>query len=656
MDFSGNQFPFAFGAADNSTNNFANGFAPAGINDMPFNGVYGNTHMGVHNYGGAYNAPPQNVSLGHHELTQPIFAGMPTGYHPAAATPQGFPMANGHCNAPLPYGMHPGMMMALQRVQHSAIGFPMAPRHHNAPRFNGMRSYVSSGVALAGSPTVRAMSEQRPAPLVAPANLGNGDAYNALQFPDVAPVPVAPAARPAEVIDLTNEEPAAAPTTPAAGTKRARKDGTPKSSAKPARRPRYTAFGPYATPSATPPVINIPSLPPTPALSYSASVSDAEVLPATSSPPERPRVPSKRPADPYNLRGDIYYTYMTPKNPQLEENTRPVYSYPKGLPSKSAKSKRVRKGKKHSKASALAEEAVEEAVSESTSEPVSSPETVQAPVAEDGTDAEEDAVFEFEFDEDVIAPAAVTATPAAVDASAAEITFDAAEEERDDSGDLVFDDDGDVMTDAQGQPIALSVWRAEQAQAACTKPQDEELVLDTGSGDLPATVAAEKDTAPKRPTVSQKKLPSQRPTVSGKKIPSQRPTVPEKKIPLQRPTVSGKKIHSQKPAVSKKQATKRAPSPVSDDDDDDDLDLEAALQETAESAEDKRTLSDLEAKFGDYRQVRVKHDFEALQEALFDVWKAVDCRSGPLKDQWNAMMIRSRETLYGYWEYSEDDS
>lgn len=224
--------------------------------------------------------------------------------------------------------------------------------------------------------------------MVAPANLGNGVAHNALQLPAVTPVPVAPAARPAEVIDLTNEEPAVAPSTPTAGTKRTRGDRTSKSSAKPAKRPRYTAFGPYATPLATP-VVNTPSVSTTPTLS-SVSVSDAEVLPATPSPSERPRVPRKRPEDPYNLRGNIYYTFVAPKNAQLEGNTRPVYSRPEGLPSTSATSKRGRKGKKHAKASAEAEEAVEEDAFDSTSEPASSPERVEAqPI--DGTDAEQDA-------------------------------------------------------------------------------------------------------------------------------------------------------------------------------------------------------------------------------------------------------------------------
>ena len=67
-------------------------------------------------------------------------------------------------------------------------------------------------------------------------------------------------------------------------------------------------------------------------------------------------------------------------------------------------------------------------------------------------------------------------------------------------------------------------------------------------------------------------------------------------------------------------------------------------------------MRDLEAKFGDYRQISVKHDFEDLQEALFDVWAAVDCRSGPLRDQWNDMMLKKRKSLHGDWEYSEDES
>ena len=420
----GNQFNFAFGAVDNSTYNFANDFAPAGNNNMRFNGAYGNTPLGVPHYGGAYNAPPQNIPMGYPGLYQPMSAGVPTSRNPAAAA-QGLPMANGHHIALMTCGMHQGMSMAPQSVQQPIAGFPIANGWPNAAMFDGMRAYVSRSVALANSPTVHAMPEQRPAPLIVPANLDNGVAYNALQFPAAAPVPVAPAARPAEVIDLTNEEPAAAPITPVAGAKRARGDRTSKGSAKPAKRPRYTAFGPYATPSATPQVVNTPSVSTTPTLSSSASASDSEVLPATPSPSERPRVPRKRPEDPHNLRGNIYYTFVAPKNAQLEGSSRPVYSRPEGLPATSATSKRGRKGEKHSKASAEADEAIEAAASNSTSEPVPSPETEEAQPAEDGTDAEEDAVFEL--DDDVVASAA--ATPAAVDienAPAAEITVEAA--------------------------------------------------------------------------------------------------------------------------------------------------------------------------------------------------------------------------------------
>ena len=729
----GNQFPFAFGAADNSTYNFANGFAPAGIDNMRFNGAYGTTPGGVFNFGAAYNAPPQTIPMGNPGLYQPMLAGMPTSHHPAAVT-QSLPMANRPYNAPMAYGMHLSMPMAPQWAGQPVAGLLMVNGRPNDAMYDGMRSYVSSSIALANSPIVRAMPEQRPAPLVAPANLGNGVTYNALQFPAVAPVPAAPAPRPVEVIDLTNEEPAAAPITPAAGTKRARGDRTSKGSAKPAKRPRYTAFGPYATPLATPPVVNAPSVSTTLTRSSSASASDSEVLAATLSPSERPRVPRKRPEDPHNLRGNIYYTFVAPHNAQLEGDSRPVYSRPKNLPATSVTPKGGRKGKKRSKASA---------------------EAVQAQPAEDGTDAEEDA--EFELDDDVIAfaaatPAVVTpaaATPATVDiahAPAAEIApeaADAVEEEHDNSDDIVFDDDGNVITDAQGQPIMAPVWRAQQAallappctgsEASKDLPTTYQKAAALSNSNLPAkrsfadreksmaiaymtiAAAAKKVPAPKRPTTSRKKLPSQRPTVSqekipsqiptvsGKKLPSQRPTVSGKKIPSQRPTVSKKKIPSQKPTVSKKQVTahnKRAPSPVSDDsdnhddndndmeaqceaalqaaldaDDNDDVEsqLEAALatessdddeseddegweQETAETAEDKSTLRDLEAKFGDYRQIRVKHAFETLQEALQDAWSAVGCRSGPLKARWNAMAVKLSETRYDDWDYSEDES
>lgn len=683
--FNGNQFSFAFGAADNSiNNNFANGFAPAGINNMRVNGAYGNTSIGVPNYGGAYNALPQNIPMGYPGFVQPMLAGMPTSHNPAAAVAQGLPMANGLYNAPVTYGMRPGMPMAPQRLQYPATGFPMAHGHHNA-----------------------AMFEQRPAPLVAPANLGNGVAHNALQFAAVAPVPAAQAVRPAEVIDLTNEEPAVAPSTPTAGTKRARGDGTSKKSAKPAKRPRYTAFGPYATPSATP-VVKTPSVSSTPTL-FSATASDAEVLPATPSPSERPRVPRKRPEDPYNLRGNIYYTFVAPKNAQLEGNTRPVYSRPEGLPSTSAKSKRGCKGKKHAKASAEAD-AVEEDAFDSTSESASSPERVEAQPTEDGTDAEQDA--DFELDEDVFGPAAITpaaVTPApatlapveSVEAPTAEIIIEAAapaEEEHDDSDDIVFDDDGNVITDAQGQPITLSAWRAKQAET-----------LDTGSEvfkDLPAVcpkAAALNRSAPTLPAKRsfsdiEKSIALARAAARKYKA-SNWPTASQKKIPSQRPTVSGKKTPSQKPTGSKKQAAKRVPRPVSNDDDHDDLEaqLDAAFaelpdhqdsqpkisrkkpaapkrptisrkklsskkpvavtqRETAESAKDKRTLRDLEAKFGDFRQIRVKHDFETLHDAVYDAWQAVGRRSGPLEDRFDEMRIKQKESAYDDWEYSEDES
>jgi hypothetical protein len=729
MDYStGNQFPFASGAGYNSTNNLANGFAPAGTNNMPFNGVYGNNPAGVPNYGGAYNAPPQHIPMGYSGLTQPMSAGMPPSHshHPAAAT-QGLPMASGRYNAPTTYGMRPGMSMAPQRVQHPAMatqGLPMANGPHYAPMTNGMlpgmpmaplrAQHPAAGIPMANGHHNAAIHEQRPAPLVALANLGNGDAYNAPQLPAAAPVPVAQTARPAEVVDLTNdnEEPAPAPITPTAGTKRAREDRTSNSSAKLAKRPRYTAFGPHATPLATPQVVNLPSASTPPTLSFSATASDAEVLPATPSPSERPRVPRKRPEDPYNLRGAIHYTFMqAPKNSQFEENTRPVYSRPLGLPATSATSKRGPKGKKGSKTGASAGEAVEAAASDSTTEPVSSPETI-------GADAEEDA--EFELDDDVLAPAAVS--PAAATLAPVETAEAPAEEERDDSDDIVFDDDGNVITDAQDQPITLSAWRAKQA--AILAP------LDTGSTAstyLPATcitvAALNKSTSPAKKTAAPK-----RPTVSCKKVPSQRPTVSGKKVPWQRPTVSGKKLPSQKPTVSKKQAAahkKRAPSPVFDDDDEDlEAQLEAQFaaecadddeseddrnsqpqisrkktaapkrstvshkklpsqnpaaatpkrssvsqkklpsqtpvavspQETPESIEDKRTLRDLEAKFGDFRQIRVWHDFEDLRDALFAAWEAVGMRSGPFKDQWNAMSVKEGETAYDEWDHSEDES
>jgi hypothetical protein len=359
------------------------------------------------------------------------------------------------------------------------------------------------------------------------------------------------------------------------------------------------------------------------------------------------------------------------------------------------------------------------------------PKRIEAQPAEDGTDAEDDA--EFELNEDMFGPAAVTpvaVTPAAatpaiveiVEAPAAEITFEAAapvEEERDDSDDIVFDDDGNVITDAQGQPMTLAVWRAKQAEALVS--------VDTSSEafeDLPAIcpkAAALNRSAPTLPTkrsfadieksiaeayttaaAARKDEASKRPTESQKKVPSQRSSTSRKRTPSQRLTVSGKKPPSKKPTVSKKQGTthnKRSPSPVSFDLDDDDLEAQcdAAFaeladdhvsqpkinrkkhpapkrptvsrkkpssqnptvvtpRETAESHADKRILREVEAKFGDFRQLRNKHDFEALHDAIYDAWQAVGRRSGPLEDRFDEMRIKQKETAYDDWEYSEDES
>jgi hypothetical protein len=45
-----------------------------------------------------------------------------------------------------------------------------------------------------------------------------------------------------------------------------------------------------------------------------------------------------------------------------------------------------------------------------------------------------------------------------------------------------------------------------------------------------------------------------------------------------------------------------------------------------------------------------------LQEALYNAWAAIDYRSGPLKEQLNAMAIKENETDYDDWEHSEDES
>jgi hypothetical protein len=715
MAFStGNQFPFAFGAAEHSTNNLANGFAPAGNNNMRFNGAYGTTTIGAPNNGGAYNALPQYIPTGYNGLVQPMFAGTPISqymrqpvaqYHAA----QSLPMATGRYKVPMPYGMRPSKPMAPM-VQHPVAGFPTAYSRPNAAMFDGMRSrsHASHSVPLAKSRTVRAMPEQRPAPLVVPANLSNGVAYNALPLPAVAPASVAPAAAPVQLIDLTNDddEPNAAPSTPGAGTKRARADRTSKSSAKPAKRPRYTAFplgGALPTPPTSSPVVYTPSAAPAPTLPSTATASDAEVLPATPSPPAQPRVPRKKREDPYNLLGSMHYSFVAkPVNRQLggsesEKIERPVYNaYRDPSPKRVRRSKKDKKdkkdekdekdekkrSKKRSKTPAMAEEAIEAAASDSGSEPEPAAEIdeaalaaeIEAQMAGDDADVEDDAVFELDDDLEAAVTSAA-ATPADLGTDAADITSEEAapiEEETDDSEAIAFDDDGNVITDNKGQPMLLSEWQAKQA--AVKQPEEWAFMLEEEStppakkstaaiAKKPASrkqnsAAAEKQSAArKRPTVSGKKLPSKRPAVSGKKIPSKMPSASEEEAELA--------------------AALQAEFDADDDDNDNDDDSQpemvdmiipmsvierpaatvtATPEETAENAEDERTLRDLEAKYGEVKDIVIKHEFQAMHERIYEAWIAVDGRPGPLEDMWKDMRDELRETDADDWEISEDES
>ena len=661
---------------------------------MRFNGAYGTTLTSVPNYGGAYNALPHNVPMGHNGLIQPMLAGMPTSQYqrqPVAQQPaaQGLPMANGRFNAHMPYGMRTGQHMRqpvaqglpmasghyydpmpngmrssipmAPRVQHPAVGLSTAYGRPNTAMSDGTCSYVSHNVALSNSQAVRATPEQRPAPLVAPANLGNRVAYNALPAPAAAPVPVAQAAPPAEVIDLTDDvdEPTVAPSTPVAGTKRARSDRTSKNSAKAPKKPRYTAFPQgYAVPTllASSPVAYTPSASSVPALSSSsATASDAEVLPATPSPAEQHRVPRKKREDPHKLLGNVHYNFVAkPVNGRLEASddqkvVRPVYTaYADPSLKRVRRSKEDKKrSKKSSKTPASAEKAVEAAASGSSSEPEPAAEIDEAELAAqiearfaEGSNSEDEAAYES--DDELEAPAA-----ASVDAGAADSTSEeaaSAEEEFDESEAIAFDDDDNVRVDARGQPMLLSAWRA--SQAADKEPQEWELALE---GTQPLVVNEVLDTSSKasksvasayqKAAVAQKELtsPIKQSTPAAKK------TATHKKRSAateQQSAAPKKRTVSQKKAPSK-EVTRM------------ELELQAALDA---DAEDKRTLSDLEAKFGDYLQIRDKHDFDTLLEALFTAWNAVNCREDPLQDRWNAMRNRESEAEDEQWDISEDES
>jgi hypothetical protein len=546
--FGGNAFQLFPGAADNSTNNLA------GHNTMrPNGGAYGTTI-----YGGPMNsapiAPQQHIPMGYPGLIQPMPAGMPTGQYlrqPVAQYPvaQGIPMATGPHYAPMPYGTYPHVpgtyFPAMQ-------GLPMANAPLNAPMPYGMRPEGAYGHgALAGPP---AFSEQRPAPLVSRADNMRA-ARNALLRMRAAPVPAPQAAAPREVVDLTNDnddEPIAISSTPitqGASNKKRSADSTPQTAGKPAKKPRYSRFtGALPTPPLSSPVVHTTPAPSVPALSSAGSSVSPVVVPATPSPVSRTPAPKKNKADLAYLLGDIHRKFVE----------QPVNAQTAAPEAESSTPEPV-------------EESIETAVAGSSTTPAPLPERAEAHVAESDAHSESDTDFEVD-DEHVVQPAAV---PAAVTPAA-----DAATDVVDEDDEIVFDEDGNVLGDAQGQPLKRSVWLAQQAAA---QPHEFELVETSAASDraalaerLNASVLAAAETARQlAEMVAAGERETSRTKKSKKAAAPKKPAAPKKKR-----SPAPKKPVSSAPKKSAAAAPKkRSPSPVAESDDDMEAELQAAFDE-----------------------------------------------------------------------------
>ena len=556
--FNGNQYLFASGASNNSTNNFSNGFAPGSNNNMGHTGAYGTTPNFAPTYGGAYHAPPNN-SMGYSESTQPMAAGMnttqqqqqavSTGHlgsaphmsagmfinqqpsqripmgHPGLPPPmfagistiqqmrppvaqhpstQGVSTAYAPLPAFIPHGMRTGMHMPMgtqsTAVRSPATGISMAPGPQYASQQAGMRMNPA-GVyppRVWAAPPQQAVPAQLSTAVSAPMQMGYG-AFNAppaLTGNNAAIAPAARRAAPADIIDLTNDDdepvgaaPTIASSMPApqhAGTKRARAEGTSKKPSTPVKKPRYTRMEASALP--TPPSSS--SAVQAPSSSSFSSAYSAEVLPVPPCPVKQQPARREKRADPHNLLGGIYHTFMAkpvnryvaqPDGDEAEKITRPVYTA--DIPKKGRSGKKAKKSPEpstpKSKPPGKQPKKAPEPSTSKSKPPVKQPKTPE-PAAPSEADEESDAEFELD-DEYGTSTAAPAVNPpfeeqqqesAPTSGSDALTTTPPAEETDDGFEEIAFDDDGQVICRPDGMPMSLAEWNAQQAAA----PSEETLV------------------------------------------------------------------------------------------------------------------------------------------------------------------------------------
>lgn len=431
--------------------------------------------------------PSQRIPMGHPGLPPPMFAGINTNQQmrPSVAQHPGtWGVSTAYAPPPafMPHGMRTGMHMHMAaQEQSTTIRFPvtgisMAPGPQYAPQQAGMRMNPPGVYQPPVWPSLppQALSAQLSTRVSAPSHEGHG-AFNtppALTGNNAAIAPAARRAAPAEIIDLTNDDdepvgaaPTIASNMPApqhAGTKRARADSTLKKSSTPVKKPRYTRIEASALP--TPPSSS--SAVQAPSSSSFSSASSAEVLPVTPCPVKQQPARREKRADPHNLLGGIYHTFMAkpanryvaqPDGDEAEKITRPVYTA--DIPKKGRSGKQPKKTLEPS--------------TPKSKPPSKRPKTPE-PAAPSEADGESDA--EFELDDEYGAPTVLEPTAPAVippfeeqqqesatTSGSDALTTSHPAEETDDA--IAFDDDGQVICRPDGMPMSLTEWNAQQAAA-----------------------------------------------------------------------------------------------------------------------------------------------------------------------------------------------